>query len=530
MDELVDLTQDEDEPVAAGVVVVGQREGPVDLSQLSSSSEEERNAQDKELEITSPERPVQTSAPTKALYRGGGGISQLLRIEQELRNGLLQRQASSNRFNSVGPSLNSDATGGSGRERGGGDGDGDVDAAGAAAPSRVQPAKRARPAARAKATVGATTAAGNEAATTTATATPTTTATAAITKEEAAALKKVRRQFESEKHVLKFVKVLLSPALMGGSVGLGVAQAFQQTASLAEHERISYEVSTAIASSSVSLSSQPLIRWNRLVPSEARLGEFDETAEPFAMLCFDGAALVGLIDGDTLDGSKLYGILDGIEGLGDGDGPTKIYVLAYRLEQHLIKLQQQGHREALLRGGTPALNVENIRQALSDLVICRANVELLDASSVDEASGHVVSVTKAIALRHCESQGCSSKSKFIAGKSKKQHGPGSTLNSLLVKDPLPEHTMYAVRALIAIPSVTPQISHTLVKTYGSLRGIYEFLEDRGGSTAGEAAEAKKKVLEELRTFGGQRVGPVAAENLVEFFLAEDPNVELRSGR
>ena len=126
MDELVDLTQDEDEPVAAGVVVVGQSEGPVDLSQLSSSSEEERNAQDKELEITSPERPVQTSAPTKALYRGGGGISQLLRIEQELRNGLLQRQASSNRFNSVGPSLNSDATGGSGRERGGGDGDGDV--------------------------------------------------------------------------------------------------------------------------------------------------------------------------------------------------------------------------------------------------------------------------------------------------------------------------------------------------------------------------------------------------------------------
>jgi len=56
------------------------------------------------------------------------------------------------------------------------------------------------------------------------------------------------------------------------------------------------------------------------------------------------------------------------------------------------------------------------------------------------------------------------------------------------------------------------------------------LEDRGGSTAGEAAEAKKKVLEELRTFGGQRVGPVAAESLVEFFLAEDPNVELESGR
>jgi len=523
-DELVDLTQDE-EPVAAGVVV-GQREGPVDLSQLSSSSEEERNVQAKELEITSPERPVQTSAPTKALYRGGGGISQLLQIEQELRKGLLQRQASSKPFNSVGPSLNSDATGGGARERGGGDGDGDVAAAGAAAPSRVQPAKRARPAARAKATVGATTA-GNEAATAT---TSTTTTTATITKEETAALKKVRRQFESEKYALKFVKVLLSPALMGGSIGLGIAQAFQQTASLAEHERISYEVSTAIAPSSVSLSSQPLIRWNRLVPSEARLGEFDETAEPFAMLCFDGAALVGLIDGDTLDGSKLYGILDGIEGLGDGDGPTKIYVLAYRLEQHLTKLQQQGHREALLRGGTPALNVENVRQALSDLVICRTNVELLDASSVDEASGHVVSVTKAIALRHCESQGCSSKSKFIAGKSKKQHRSGSTLNELLVKDPLPEHTMYAVRALIAIPSVTPQISHTLVKKYGSLRGIYEFLEDRGGSTAGEAAEAKKKVLEELRTFGGQRVGPVAAESLVEFFLAEDPNVELESGR
>jgi hypothetical protein len=69
--------------------------------------------------------------------------------------------------------------------------------------------------------------------------------------------------------------------------------------------------------------------------------------------------------------------------------------------------------------------------------------------------------------------------------------------------------------------VTPQIAHTLVKEYGSLRGIYEFLDDRGSDL-----ETKKRSFENLRTFGGQRVGPVAARKLVDFFLADDPEMTL----
>ena len=349
----------------------------------------------------------------------------------------------------------------------------------------------------------------------------------ATDKEEATALKKIKKQFESEKHVLKFIKVILSPEMMGGAVGLAIAQAFQQTACLAEHERISYEVSTIAFPTISTPSSHPLIRWNRLVPSEENLGEFVETAEPFAMLCLDGSALEDVIS----DISKLDTVLDDIEGLLSNSRVNqqqpiqqsiKIYVLTHRMEQRITKRQQQDHREAVLRGARTVFDGEDVRQAFSDLIICRPHVELYDVSSVEEASNHVVSITKAVALRNCASQGCSSKSKFIAGKSKKQHGPGTAMNSLLLKDPLPEHALYAVRALTAIPSVTPQVSHALVKAYGSIRGIYEFLEDRG------ELETKRKVLEELRTSGGQRVGPVAARKLVDFFLENDPGATIDS--
>jgi hypothetical protein len=201
----------------------------------------------------------------------------------------------------------------------------------------------------------------------------------------------------------------------------------------------------------------------------------------------------------------------------------KIYVLVHRLEQHISKREAREHREAVSGTMSPRTRFRGdvVRQALSDLVICRPEVEIFDVGSVEEASSHVSSITKAIALRGCESQGCASKSKYIAGKSRKQHGAGSALNSLLLKDPLPEHSICTVRALTAIPSVTPQIAHTLVKEYGSLRGIYEFLDDRGSDL-----ETKKRSFENLRTFGGQRVGPVAARKLVDFFLADDPEMTL----
>ena len=519
--EFVDLTQDD--PVEI-IRHSAQDEKPVDLSQLSSSSEDEDAQAEFVVETTSPERPVQP-APTKSLYKGGNGIQKLLQLERELRNGLLQRQSSNSIASTTGGERREQHGTAAARdriERGDGATVAPLTTTAAVPLPTARLTKRRRPTSKTTTTTTAT----SMMTTRTTTQTPSQSAIA-TDKEEATALKKIKKQFESEKHVLKFIKVILSPEMMGGAVGLAIAQAFQQTACLAEHERISYEVSTIVFPTTSTPSSHPLIRWNRLVPSEENQGEFVETTEPFAMLCLDGSALEDVIS----DISKLDTVLDDIEGL-LSDSRTnqqqpiqqsiKIYVLTHRMEQRITKRQQQDHREAVLRGGRAAFDGEDVRQALSDLIICRPHVELYDVSSVEEASNHVVSITKAVALRNCASQGCSSKSKFIAGKSKKQHGPGTAMNSLLLKDPLPEHALYAVRALTAIPSVTPQVSHALVKTYGSIRGIYEFLEDRG------EMETKRKVLEELRTSGGQRVGPVAARKLVDFFLENDPDTTIDS--
>ena len=236
----------------------------------------------------------------------------------------------------------------------------------------------------------------------------------AAARKDEAALRKMQKEFESEKHVLKFIKVLLSPALMGGAVGLGIGQAFQQTTSMADHERISYEVSASSASSS-----HPLVRWKRMIPSSESMGEFEEVMEPFAMLCLEPDALVELLLGAS--GQGMDAVLDNLcadhrlNGTGFAE-PMKIYVLVHRLEQHISKREAREHREAVSGTMSPRTRFRGdvVRQALSDLVICRPEVEIFDVGSVEEASSHVSSITKAIALRGCESQGCASKSKYIA--------------------------------------------------------------------------------------------------------------------
>ncbi len=476
--EVVDLTQD-DGPVLA-----------VDLSQLSSSDDDDDDVcvDDVLRASNSPERPARSLPEAKSLYRGGTGISKLLEMERALRSGLLQRhepipttaEQSSRAMASSTTCTMSDATTTSGLNTT------------SRTPEKPKKSVPAVPK-----------------------------SSSAAARKDEAALRKMQKEFESEKHVLKFIKVLLSPALMGGAVGLGIGQAFQQTTSMADHERISYEVSASSASSS-----HPLVRWKRMIPSSESMGEFEEVMEPFAMLCLEPDALVELLLGAS--GQGMDAVLDNLcadhrlNGTGFAE-PMKIYVLVHRLEQHISKREAREHREAVSGTMSPRTRFRGdvVRQALSDLVICRPEVEIFDVGSVEEASSHVSSITKAIALRGCESQGCASKSKYIAGKSRKQHGAGSALNSLLLKDPLPEHSICTVRALTAIPSVTPQIAHTLVKEYGSLRGIYEFLDDRGSDL-----ETKKRSFENLRTFGGQRVGPVAARKLVDFFLADDPKMTL----
>ncbi len=465
--EVVDLTQDQP-PSMRGV-----DSDLVDLSQLSSGDEEESF------------RPPPSLTETKALYRGGTGISRLLEVERDLRDRLLQCQEP---IATTAKAAGATAVGATA-----------VGATAVGATAVGATAERSRPAP-----------------------TVSKSSSTAASKDEAAALRKIQKEFESERHVLKFLKVLLSPALMGGAVGLGIAQAFQQTAAKAEHEHIAYEVSA-----SGTFSSYPLVQWKRIVPSVENLGDFEEVMEPFVMVCLEAEALVELLVGAC--GQGMDAVLDDLcaghrlDVTGCRE-TIKAYVLVHRLEQHIAKREAREHREAV--SGTSSAPTrfqgEAVRQALSDMVICRPYVEVFDAGSVEEASSHVLSITKAIALRGCQSQGCASKSKYIAGKSRKQQGSGSALNSLLLKDPLPDHAICAVRALTAIPSVTPQIAHTLVKEYGSLRGIYEFLDDQGSDL-----DKKKGSIESLRTFGGQRVGPVAARKLVDFLLADDPELTIR---
>ena len=73
--------------------------------------------------------------------------------------------------------------------------------------------------------------------------------------------KKVHREFQSDKHVLKFLKVIMHPRLMTQPLGLAMAQKFHQTGDRGDHEKITYEVSD------VKALEYPCAVWSRSWPS-----------------------------------------------------------------------------------------------------------------------------------------------------------------------------------------------------------------------------------------------------------------------
>jgi hypothetical protein len=313
------------------------------------------------------------------------------------------------------------------------------------------------------------------------------------------------KQIRSERYALKFIRVIMTPDLMENAVGLAIAQMFQQTSEKSDRERINYSIEACVNG----YDSYPAIRWKRFVPSDEEEGVIEEVDEPFTMICVEGSRVIDWIES---------GVLDRV--LNKTSVGHKVYLLTHRLEHTVRKREIQDHREAFKEGKNCSFNGEHIRQVLASLPIERPHVEVFDANTVGEASSHVASLTRAISLRHCKDQDCSSKSKYISTKARK-NGSGAALATLLVKDPLPKEQACLVKALTAIPSVTPQIAHCLVKEFGLLGNIYEMIDDDPTDL-----ESKTRRIENLLTHGGRRVGPKAARRLIDFLLCEDPQSKL----
>lgn len=319
---------------------------------------------------------------------------------------------------------------------------------------------------------------------------------------DATALRKLQRQVQSERYVLKFIQVVMGPEVMGQPLGLGIGQAFQSTNNKAEHEKIVYHVRQN------NIYGYPLIRWTRMTPSAEGTDSFSFENEPFTMICIEGNAMV-----EWIETGEFQNMLDRI-----GQDGHKISIIVHRLQHTISQREIHDHREAMSQSSgvaqAPGFCSERVRQYLASILVEMPEVELFDVNSVDEAANHVVAMTKAISMRLIE-EGAAAK--YLAGKSKRRSA-SVALNELLAVEPLQRPELLCpIQALCALPSVGPRSAHALAHKFSSLKGLIEMLEDKSTSL-GE----KKVMLGNIFSTNGRRVGPKAAQQIVDVFLSEDP--------
>ena len=319
---------------------------------------------------------------------------------------------------------------------------------------------------------------------------------------DAAALRKLQRQVQSERYVLKFIQVVMGPEVMVQPLGLGIGQAFQSTHDKAEHERIVYQVRQNNSFG------YPLIRWTRMTPPGEGADSFSFENEPFTMICIEGNTMV-----EWIENGAFQNMLDRI-----GQDGHKISILVHRLQHNISQREIEDHREAMSQSSgvsqAPSFFSERVRQYLASIFVEMPEVELFDVNSIDEASNHVVAMTRAIAMRHIE-EGAAAK--YLAGKSKRRSA-SAALDELLAVEPLQRPELLCpIQALCALPSVGPRSAHALAHKFSSFKGLIEMLEDKSTSL-GE----KKVILGNICSSNGRRVGPKAAQQIVDVFLSEDP--------
>lgn len=324
-------------------------------------------------------------------------------------------------------------------------------------------------------------------------------------RKTAAERKKLMRQYESDRHVLKFLNVVLDPQIMTKPLGVALAQAFQNTHDKQEHEMINYKVA------SIHELGLPLVVWHRNVPQEDGNTEIEE--EPFLVLCFEGKELADLILKDEIN--QLFRKLD---------GPMqeyRIHIVIHRLDTYLRQQERLDHKKSMSNtvNGEPMNKFSAIKvdRYLSKILIHRPDIEIFDVDSTEEACNHICALTRAVSMRYQESEGLGAR--YLAGRSRGRGGDIS-MTKVLTSHPLPDPEMrHTLAALCAIPSLGPSIAHAIVSKYKNLAGLYEMI-----TNPLLADITKEKNLSEIRSTGGARkpVGPRVAKRIIELFTAENP--------
>jgi len=313
------------------------------------------------------------------------------------------------------------------------------------------------------------------------------------------------RAMRSEKHVLRFLTVVIDPELISTPLGLRIVESFQQTQQRPEHEHIQYKICSLGINPPL-----PAAMWKR------KGLESSDTEELHVLVCFEPQAFVDHVIKDQLKTVRTS--------LARRCPGYRVHIVVNGLERYLTKMERADFAVAISGKGQSssdrAFQRQIIDEFVGNLLIHPEPGAFYDIKSPQQGAAYVSSLTKAIAKKLVRPDDSRVILEAKTGKTVKS----KSLTALLSMHPLEDSNVAlktCVHALCEIPAVGPQIAHALATEYRNLGTLMKMVIDPTRSM-----ESKVRELEQLlRTGNGTsaiRVGPKAAAQVVQVLRSLDP--------
>ena len=247
-----------------------------------------------------------------------------------------------------------------------------------------------------------------------------------------------------------------------------------------------------------------------------------DNLEPHVLICFNAPEFVHHVRNDGLKS-----VFERLDRHLPGCRP---FIMVNRLDSYLRKCENEDFRNSMQQGSSfqstaaedKPFTRTSIDMFIHNMSLVCPRVGFRDVTSEEEGASHALAITKAVAKRHI------AKSNIENNLSRQYNGSNKQSNSfekLLIQHPIEDDACRTfMSALGTLPSIGPQVAHALAIHFVSLGDLMDYCMDPTHETT-----EKLKHIGNLQRFGSNkrtRIGPAAAQAILNMFCTEDENLVL----
>lgn len=316
--------------------------------------------------------------------------------------------------------------------------------------------------------------------------------------------KKRLKEWQTARHVLKFLSVILDQELMRSPIGIKIIEKLQSTHSCSEHESVKYAIESDIKA--------PVVSWKCEKPLQSEQGciRWQSERERNFCLFLDAKEFVQAV----LD-KRMEIMIDQVRSNFSSESICHLIVL--RLEAYLTNRAKQEFKEDFQTGNVSiSFSRADIDRFLMQLTVENAWTKHKDAKDEDEVAEYVHRLSLAIARQRVAK---SESSKWMTAKGTRDTKAVSTL---LTNHPLNDGSLECLtKALQFLPSIPPSVAYTLATEFGSLGAALSHIQEHHHNS--ENTVARLANMQRVGTARATRIGPKAAQQFLELMTSQDPD-------